>query len=107
MLAMSQRHIALSSFFFLMIRRPPRSTLFPYTTLFRSPGLYRYFWGPLKMRGVVRFCLDRKSTRLNSSHLVISYAVFCLKKIIRIQEPYVLIRILSCESLLLFATLWI
>src|SRR5256885_13930168 len=67
-------------FFFLMIRRPPRSTLFPYTTLFRStiprPGLpsssefttHEPLWG------------DRKSTRLNSSHLVISYAVFCLKK---------------------------
>src|ERR1035437_10793309 len=67
-------------FFFLMIRRPPRSTLFPYTTLFRS----QYGWacqfgadaiGP-KAIGVV----DRKSTRLNSSHANISYAVFCLKK---------------------------
>src|SRR5215467_15096780 len=73
-------------FFFLMIRRPPRSTLFPYTTLFRS----------LPCRWCrTRFCArprdrdsrhrsaserDRKSTRLNSSHLVISYAVFCLKK---------------------------
>src|SRR5258705_4517788 len=82
-------------FFFLMIRRPPRSTLFPYTTLFRShngdllrvtrlrptldsgvmvqghvftPGAFAYRQG------------DRKSTRLNSSHLGISYAVFCLKK---------------------------
>src|ERR1039457_7390889 len=65
--------------FFLMIRRPPRSTLFPYTTLFRSDFfLYytlRFGYPPPK----VAF-LDRKSTRLNSSHLVISYAVFCLKK---------------------------
>src|SRR5438874_12318206 len=76
-------------FFFLMIRRPPRSTLFPYTTLFRSsrrspragssrrlrarttpPSAYRRSPGRL----------DRKSTRLNSSHVEISYAVFCLKK---------------------------
>src|SRR6267142_5612506 len=64
-------------FFFLMIRRPPRSTLFPYTTLFRSKpkGL------PLFRHPNCRFhCLDRKSTRLNSSHMSISYAVFCLKK---------------------------
>src|SRR2546427_8356888 len=85
-------------FFFLMIRRPPRSTLFPYTTLFRSQH-----GGPLRVdlrdgvedgphqqgakaqRGLVeqqqpRPCQDRKSTRLNSSHSQISYAVFCLKK---------------------------
>src|SRR5215204_7475579 len=63
-------------FFFLMIRRPPRSTLFPYTTLFRSPaGAGRPWPG-------AGCCWpgDRKSTRLNSSHTVISYAVFCLKK---------------------------
>src|SRR5205807_9807943 len=76
-------------FFFLMIRRPPRSTLFPYTTPFRSlvaiVGLYNE-------AAIVRADAyglddpakaterDRKSTRLNSSHLVISYAVFCLKK---------------------------
>src|ERR1022692_3734124 len=64
-----------------MIRRPPRSTLFPYTTLFRSP---LSFPSPLRKscwRWPWRLCcLDRKSTRLNSSHLVISYAVFCLKK---------------------------
>src|SRR5471030_3482923 len=66
-------------FFFLMIRRPPRSTLFPYTTLFRSPGLHR---GRAHLRGGQRRrrVQDRKSTRLNSSHLGISYAVFCLKK---------------------------
>src|SRR5256885_7615868 len=84
-------------FFFLMIRRPPRSTLFPYTTLFRScrssrtSGRRRV---SLERGGPVPVELsadhqaqdldwdraDRKSTRLNSSHLVISYAVFCLKK---------------------------
>src|SRR2546426_4001641 len=89
-------------FFFLMIRRPPRSTLFPYTTLFRSHsaaervrlpggGDRRLFaprdWlgaGPHRGRrshlGSAAEGADRKSTRLNSSHLVISYAVFCLKK---------------------------
>src|SRR5256885_3912312 len=67
-----------------MIRRPPRSTLFPYTTLFRSSprggaaqGLRVRLVG---RRGAVDHHRDRKSTRLNSSHLVISYAVFCLKK---------------------------
>src|SRR5205807_7607590 len=68
-----------------MIRRPPRSTLFPYTTLFRSG-----YNGPRARRGTAGRLAsavrrhadkrDRKSTRLNSSHLVISYAVFCLKK---------------------------
>src|SRR5256885_11301980 len=77
-------------FFFLMIRRPPRSTLFPYTTLFRSPGPGGGVGdagagrcaGPRAGRRhrLPRRCADRKSTRLNSSHLVISYAVFCLKK---------------------------
>src|SRR3712207_6851695 len=98
-------------FFFLMIRRPPRSTLFPYTTLFRSSG-HQAFVGcdgavaaplpqefvfrpnvlavppilPLRTGlfaladGVRAAVLDRKSTRLNSSHANISYAVFCLKK---------------------------
>src|SRR3712207_7511442 len=81
-----------------MIRRPPRSTLFPYTTLFRSPELGRP--GCLRVRRPphrgqrerdvpghvpvldehVEVCRDRKSTRLNSSHANISYAVFCLKK---------------------------
>src|ERR1017187_6006670 len=69
-------------FFFLMIRRPPRSTLFPYTTLFRSPY-------PKDMTEAVKWLRlaaghehlqDRKSIRLNSSHRCISYAVFCLKK---------------------------
>src|SRR5256885_11506249 len=82
------------AFFFLMIRRPPRSTLFPYTTLFRSllcrhHVLHRRvseLRDPLRqvevepVRDAARERGDRKSTRLNSSHLVISYAVFCLKK---------------------------
>src|SRR6266403_4647844 len=66
-------------FFFLMIRRPPRSTLFPYTTLFRSrPGARRA--GRTRRDPPPRPGRDRKSTRLNSSHVEISYAVFCLKK---------------------------
>src|SRR2546430_14122130 len=88
-------------FFFLMIRRPPRSTLFPYTTLFRSrerragvcsttprpPDRDQQARGrqwpastPTARREARAACLDRKSTRLNSSHSQISYAVFCLKK---------------------------
>src|SRR5438034_9837409 len=81
-------------FFFLMIRRPPRSTLFPYTTLFRSlMSDLRRDWvltrpTPLTAEAMVEIDRnvqnlkrrDRKSTRLNSSHTVISYAVFCLKK---------------------------
>src|SRR6266850_3383760 len=67
------------SFFFLMIRRPPRSTLFPYTTLFRSRPHSPTIAAWPRRRGD-RISRDRKSTRLNSSHLVISYAVFCLKK---------------------------
>src|SRR5256885_10249662 len=74
-----------------MIRRPPRSTLFPYTTLFRSiiiAGWQRkaigflMTWYPARTTPILLNLgnLDRKSTRLNSSHLVISYAVFCLKK---------------------------
>src|SRR5256885_4231531 len=88
-----------------MIRRPPRSTLFPYTTLFRSPAvpseegaLHQIIQGAhisaishviqrmmLSERGMPRSLEDRKSTRLNSSHLVISYAVFCLKKKKRLE----------------------
>src|SRR2546430_17059680 len=75
------------SFFFLMIRRPPRSTLFPYTTLFRSnfDHITAYWVGMgLKLAQVALNYgaddQDRKSTRLNSSHSQISYAVFCLKK---------------------------
>src|SRR5438270_13317307 len=79
-------------FFFLMIRRPPRSTLFPYTTLFRSRNLYllvAVLLGAVYLLarqlvasryGRLLVGQDRKSTRLNSSHSQISYAVFCLKK---------------------------
>src|SRR3712207_9473905 len=88
-------------FFFLMIRRPPRSTLFPYTTLFRSSGRREGGGGnrnghvaeagrarsrarraarPWQHERAHRHVRDRKSTRLNSSHANISYAVFCLKK---------------------------
>src|SRR5437588_6092644 len=66
-----------------MIRRPPRSTLFPYTTLFRSKGSLRRGAHDARLpagRILVAGQIDRKSTRLNSSHTVISYAVFCLKK---------------------------
>src|SRR5579862_10008642 len=66
-------------FFFLMIRRPPRSTLFPYTTLFRSRSRMVAATSRLWPYGC-RNHTDRKSTRLNSSHSSISYAVFCLKK---------------------------
>src|SRR5205807_9530972 len=99
------------SFFFLVLLRPPPSTLFPYTTLFRSVmALYvvaaeeqgvapeqlagtiqndilkefmvrnTYIYPPQPSMRIISDILDRKSTRLNSSHLVISYAVFCLKK---------------------------
>src|SRR5258708_27180429 len=65
-----------------MIRRPPRSTLFPYTTLFRSACMRA--WSPWLKEcipwEISRSMVDRKSTRLNSSHQIISYAVFCLKK---------------------------
>src|ERR1022692_1883963 len=65
-----------------MIRRPPRSTLFPYTTLFRSKSSpCGQNCGRMSAESLgVAYVVDRKSTRLNSSHLVISYAVFCLKK---------------------------
>src|SRR3712207_9059518 len=83
------------AFFFLMIRRPPRSTLFPYTTLFRSTCPRRCQLDRQRQpveppaegghgggvgRGQRECRVDRKSTRLNSSHANISYAVFCLKK---------------------------
>src|SRR5437667_7078439 len=74
---------SLSHFFFLMIRRPPRSTLFPYTTLFRSceNGQPECLADQSQEGGLERpLTQDRKSTRLNSSHITISYAVFCLKK---------------------------
>src|SRR6266581_962640 len=67
-------------FFFLMIRRPPRSTLFPYTTLFRSQPDGSHPGGRAQQGRRGGHGRDRKSTRLNSSHPSISYAVFCLKK---------------------------
>src|SRR5256885_5519575 len=83
-----------------MIRRPPRSTLFPYTTLFRSLVTHAALTGRSDHREAAELALatvaeviassaasrDRKSTRLNSSHLVISYAVFCLKKKKKLQS---------------------
>src|SRR5438309_8599752 len=85
-------------FFFLMIRRPPRSTLFPYTTLFRSTSLVVRETDRLSRLlsefldfSRVRATEDRKSTRLNSSHSSISYAVFCLKKKkkkIKVKKPH-------------------
>src|SRR5256885_12779923 len=90
-------------FFFLMIRRPPRSTLFTYTTLFRSHDrvldaqLVHVERRVLAQRALLGV-RDRKSTRLNSSHLVISYAVFCLKKKIQrralpgLEPPHVELR---------------
>src|SRR5437899_12910607 len=86
-------------FFFLMLRRPPRSTLFPYTTLFRSgsgsacvtpsPG---WSEGSCTPSTNCTPGQDRKSTRLNSSHLGISYAVFCLKKKKKIKQTRSLIQ---------------
>src|SRR6266478_1177628 len=74
-------------FFFLMIRRPPRSTLFPYTTLFRSRPRGGRTRAARRSGSRPPSCRDRKSTRLNSSHSQISYAVFCLKKKKRLRQP--------------------
>src|SRR6201989_3695706 len=73
-------HMSCLFFFFLMIRRPPRSTLFPYTTLFRSPTDVGQTFADVWQGMLDIVERDRKSTRLNSSHVEISYAVFCLKK---------------------------
>src|SRR5258705_7057426 len=71
-----------------MIRRPPRSTLFPYTTLFRSPEpVFHLIAFTLAFGAITYVHIDRKSTRLNSSHLGISYAVFCLKKKKSAENP--------------------
>src|SRR5205809_6234439 len=94
-----------------MIRRPPRSTLFPYTTLFRSMMGERYKLDPartarlvrdkmdmpvttLLLNGELAFITDRKSTRLNSSHGYISYAVFCLKK----KKHKTILMSVSCDA---------
>src|SRR3712207_8014064 len=93
-----------------MIRRPPRSTLFPYTTLFRSVQRLAHVAAPLRPPGVAQggaelagdqlgkavlkaLAGDRKSTRLNSSHANISYAVFCLKK--KLHTPLLRVRLHS------------
>src|SRR5437773_12517652 len=86
----SKEHLrhSILSFFFLLIRPPPRSTLFPYTTLFRSTFCVIFAGGQCealnkvgeRKNHVAQASIDRKSTRLNSSHITISYAVFCLKK---------------------------
>src|SRR5207249_9956886 len=94
-------------FFFLLLPRPPRSTLFPYTTLFRSPvsrsgsrsrsrcpgrrdrGCRASSWPPPLPPSASPRKIDRKSTRLNSSHVSISYAVFCLKKKKKIKQKYI------------------
>src|SRR5438876_8342979 len=105
-----------ASSFFVMLRRPPRSTLFPYTTLFRSSHSKGRWTLHLLSRGGAERCprgsfaswtaiflanVDRKSTRLNSSHPSISYAVFCLKKknIQLISEPVHLIRYVTLSHL--------
>src|SRR5689334_23616331 len=93
------QHMLLFLLFFLMIRRPPRSTLFPYTTLFRSHAPERlhdeitadyndmiYATTPEEIAARRKAFIDRKSTRLNSSHSSISYAVFCLKKKTKTQK---------------------
>src|SRR5256885_11995833 len=117
-LSFSPYHL-LILFFFLMIRRPPRSTLFPYTTLFRSaqimiaafcivlvltgldlaPSQLVFFTYILNIpRFYSTLPLDRKSTRLNSSHLVISYAVFCLKKKIVEVSDYLCVQLNRCQQ---------
>src|SRR5256885_8061144 len=101
-----------------MIRRPPRSTLFPYTTLFRSEEVScenycsRHFCSPHRpllrsihsARSSSSCPGDRKSTRLNSSHLVISYAVFCLKKK-KTRKTYTLTTPCTCELSTTYAPL--
>src|SRR5260221_6800670 len=75
-----------------MIRRPPRSTLFPYTTLFRSLFSQGNGLQPPRFLPCKKCCRDRKSTRLNSSHTVISYAVFCLdRKSTRLNSSHTVI----------------
>src|SRR6266853_3821276 len=83
------RPATLLPLFFLMIRRPPRSTLFPYTTLFRSRNPARDRNRCFSAAPPAPAIRDRKSTRLNSSHSQISYAVFCLKKKKRTMNTHI------------------
>src|SRR3712207_8375236 len=101
-----------------MIRRPPRSTLFPYTTLFRShaqwPGTgsagtlsteHPAEQASAGQSGAIAFPQDRKSTRLNSSHANISYAVFCLKKKIILIKGRIYLQMISIKILTFIAVL--
>src|SRR5688500_19350846 len=93
-----------------MLGRPPRSTLFPYTTLFRSVSmmetavieiagnLVEHGRPPGRVRYRFTLTVDRKSTRLNSSHLVISYAVFCLKKQKKPRNDVIADDVTPCQS---------
>src|SRR2546429_2680346 len=96
-------------FFFLMIRRPPRSTLFPYTTLFRSLKTHADRTArdlPVRDQVVVNIDGgDRKSTRLNSSHGYISYAVFCLKK--KKITLHALLKMIASDPILLLVYLYV
>src|SRR2546430_9745886 len=90
--AIVSHYLVFVFFFFLMIRRPPRSTLFPYTTLFRSISVPDWSLVAATATALARLGDpgqgDRKSTRLNSSHSQISYAVFCLKKKKRLKQLF-------------------
>src|SRR2546430_12191616 len=92
-----------------MIRRPPRSTLFPYTTLFRSRHfaevLDRKHGGEHRLKPAI-IALDRKSTRLNSSHSQISYAVFCLKKKKKNNKTFQIVSIHTVNTLRVLANLF-
>src|SRR5436305_5728796 len=101
-------------FFFILLPPPPRSTLFPYTTLFRSEQVFQvlgrvghaFLTVPEKRKNFAVVRLDRKSTRLNSSHVRTSYAVFCLKKKTKRESGIdfapsaraIITRTLSCSS---------
>src|SRR5438477_8561740 len=93
-----------------MIRRPPRSTLFPYTTLFRSDQCrhrLRRRRELLQVDGRRRELEDRKSTRLNSSHMSISYAVFCLKKKKKNKKPTLMKKVQQMNALNQSPSLWL
>src|SRR5437870_13556423 len=87
--------------FFLIIRRPPRSTLFPYTTLFRSEAPWPEKLQPEACGSRPHRGSDRKSTRLNSSHVAISYAVFCLKK-----KKSMIFRMFTAVVICAFVVIW-